>query len=64
MEEKIREFWDWFVTHEKKFRDVKDPEKVVEMLNEQVLEFGFFSWQLGEGEYKPHRFIISPNVRL
>ena len=61
MEAKIREFWDWFIIHERKFREVEDPEKVVNMLNDRVLDFGFFRWELGEGTYKPHRFIISPN---
>ena len=59
--EKIKNFWEWFEQHEEKFRVISNPELVREMLDNQVLQFGKFYWEIGEGEKKPHRFIISPN---
>ena len=61
MQYKINQFWEWFVQHEQEFREVEDANRVVEMLNNQVLDFGLFSWQIGEGNVKPHHFTISPN---
>jgi len=58
---KIDEFWNWFVEHEQKFRIISDPQIVREMLDNQVLQFGIFSWEIGEGSAKPHTFTISPN---
>ena len=61
LKQRIYEFWDWFVEHEQKFRVISDPNAVREMLNNQVLQFGIFSWEIGEGLSKPHTFTISPN---
>jgi len=61
MELKIKQFWDWFIDNEYQFREVTDTKTVVEMLNNQVLEFGLFAWELGEGKQRPHSFTISPN---
>lgn len=61
MEDKITQFWEWFVRHEREFREVVDANRVIEMLNNQVLEFGLFSWQIGEGQRKPFYLCISPN---
>ena len=61
MEQKIRLFWDWFIRHEAQFRVVTDPRAVTEMLNNQVLDFGLFAWEIGKGAYKNHSFTISPN---
>jgi hypothetical protein len=58
---KINEFWDWFVEHEEKFRIITDPHAVREMLDNQILEFGVFAWEIGGGQNKPHTFTISPN---
>ncbi|MEM6967460.1 MAG: hypothetical protein AAF573_22040 [Bacteroidota bacterium] len=58
---KIEDFWEWFVVHEEKFRIIRDPNVVREMLNNQVLQFGVFSWEIGKGRSKPHTFTISPN---
>jgi len=61
LKSQIQVFWQWFVTHEKKFRIIEDPHAVREMLNNQVLLFGALSWEIGKGAVHPHRFTISPN---
>ena len=58
---KINEFWDWFSEHEEKFRIIRDPHAAREMLDNQILQFGVFAWEIGEGRNKPHTFTISPN---
>lgn len=59
--EKIKNFWDWFEAQEEKFRKITDARLVREMLDNQVLQFGGFYWEIGEGREKPHSFTISPN---
>lgn len=61
MELKVKQFWDWFIENEHQFREITDTKKVIELLNNQVLEFGVFAWEIGVGEEKPHSFTISPN---
>ena len=58
---KINDFWSWFVEHEEKFRIIRDPHAAREMLDNQILQFGVFAWEIGEGRDKPHTFTISPN---
>ncbi|MFK7775131.1 MAG: hypothetical protein AB8F94_23525 [Saprospiraceae bacterium] len=58
---KINDFWNWFVEHEEKFRIIQDPHAVREMLDNQILQFGAFAWEIGEGRGKPHTLTISPN---
>lgn len=61
-------FWKWFSENEGVIRDVLDDEfhpmraEVVESLNNFVLDFGVFTWEVGEGRYKPYYFLISPNA--
>jgi len=61
LKNKIDHFWQWFVKHEKQFRKISDPVATRELLDNQVLQFGIFSWEIGEGQRKPHSFTISPN---
>lgn len=61
LKNKINEFWDWFSEHEEKFRIIRDPHAAREMLDNQILQFGVFAWEIGEGRNKPHTFTISPN---
>jgi len=61
MELRIKEFWAWFIDNEYQFREVTDTERVVELLNNQVLDFGMFAWEIGVGTKKQHSFTISPN---
>ena len=61
MDFKIKQFWDWFIDNESDFREITDTKRVVEMLNNQVLDFGLFAWEIGTGVDKPHSFTMSPN---
>ncbi|MFK8009239.1 MAG: hypothetical protein AB8H03_22955 [Saprospiraceae bacterium] len=58
---KINDFWNWFVEHEEKFRIITDPHAAREMLDNQILQFGVFAWEIGVGQRKPHTLTISPN---
>lgn len=58
---KINDFWEWFVEHEEQYKDVEDPKAAVESMDEQVLDFGLFSWEIGENGGRPYYFMISPN---
>lgn len=57
----IINFWDWFQANEYLFREIIDAEGAVKAMNEQVLQFGLFSWEIGEGNAKPHSLTLSPN---
>ena len=58
---KISRFWEWFQQSEQMYREVTDPQAAVEAMDNYVLEFGLFSWEIGEGKSKPHYLMISPN---
>lgn len=57
----IIDFWDWFEKNEYMFREIIDPEHAVDTMNEQILSFGMFAWEIGEGKNKAHSLTISPN---
>lgn len=57
----IIEFWDWFQRNESMFREIIDPAHAMDTMNEHVLAFGLFAWEIGEGKNKPHYLTISPN---
>lgn len=65
--EKVEAFWEWFVDHREIIKEVLedelhiDREATIEALNNEVLEFGLFSWHVGEGNVRPNYFTISPN---
>lgn len=62
MQVKILQFWQWFTHNEAIFRNVLDPDRVTEMLNNQVLSFGKFGWGIDEGQAKgAFIFTFSPN---
>jgi len=50
LKNKINDFWKWFVEHEKQFREISDPVATRELLDNQVLQFGVFSWEIGKGQ--------------
>lgn len=64
---KIDAFWQWFVRTEEQIltffaADVDDDRAtLIESINNQVLDFGLFAWEISPGEQKPFRFTISPN---
>jgi hypothetical protein len=64
---KIKSFWKWFAENETRIRGVLDTnfpsekDALINDLDNQILEFGMFTWEIG---YEPdHSFflIISPN---
>ena len=67
-EESILDFWRWFVKNESRIqkciqtKDSKEQEKIVHALNELVLGFGAFSWDIGQNEDNQWFFTISPNL--
>ena len=67
-EENILDFWRWFVKNESRIqkciltKDSKEQEKIVHSLNEFVLGFGAFSWDIGQNEEDQWFFTISPNL--
>ena len=62
---KIENLWNWFVSNEDEIIDVVDNELatdyIVESLDNRILDFGLFSWQIAPGKSKPWRLTISPN---
>lgn len=66
-EEKILNLWRWFYANEQKIRESIDKnlrneqEIIVQNIDNLVLDFGMFSWDIGPGENKPWFFTISPN---
>ena len=61
LKNKIVDFWKWFETHEEKFRKIENPDDTRELMDNQILQFGLFAWEIGEGKKKPHTFTMSPN---
>ena len=65
--EKVDLFWEWFEDNERKIRDImeddthKERESLVQTLNNKVLQFGMFSWEMGRGTKRPYFLTISPN---
>jgi len=64
---KIHAFWEWFMENEgviRKFFEAEElvnKELLVEMINNRVLDFGLFTWEVGPGVDKPYYLLISPN---
>ena len=58
---KIEQFWDWFISHEYEFRNITDPDALKESLDNQVLVFGMFAWEIGLHDDQKYYLIISPN---
>ena len=61
LNKKISRFWNWFRENEKLFKDTDNPQAAVEAMDEHILEFGLFSWEIGQGWSKPYYLMISPN---
>ena len=64
---RIESFWTWFVSNEQKIKDViqqgsgNEKELLVNALDNQILAFGLFKWEIGPGDNRPFFFTISPN---
>ncbi len=65
--DKIDLFWEWFEANDEHIREVltgrsdQDKEALVNTLNNQVLNLGMFTWEMGHGKSKPFYLTISPN---
>ncbi|MBL1281544.1 MAG: hypothetical protein COA33_014810 [Fluviicola sp.] len=62
---KIENLWNWFVNNEDEIIDIIDNELaadyIVESLDNRILDFGLFSWEIAPGKLKPWSLTISPN---
>lgn len=67
IDQKIDDFWEWFLLMEQRFLDFFEDrapgnkEALIEHLNNKVLDFGLFSWEMGPGKTKKYYFTVSPN---
>ena len=62
---KIENLWRWFVSNENQIIDSFQNESlanyIVENLDNLILDFGMFTWEIGPGKVKPWFLTISPN---
>ena len=70
LKEKIKLFWEWFVVNEALMRDVVKDElhdgraELVNAIDNQVLNFGMFTWEIAEEKNASFSFTISPNGNI
>jgi hypothetical protein len=63
----IDNLWDWFEENDELNRRIiytGDKEKLKELKNaidEKILVFGHFTWEINAGKSKEYQFVISPN---
>jgi len=64
---RIKLFWKWFEDNEARIRDLLDNDSsgdraaFIQAMDNQILEFGMFTWEIGHGSNKPFFLTISPN---
>lgn len=64
---KISSFWEWFEIQEKRIREILDDERhpereeLVQMMDNQVLSLGLFTWEMGPDGSSAFYLTISPN---
>lgn len=64
---KISSFWEWFETQERRIREILDDEQhpdreeLVQMMDNQVLNLGLFTWEMGPDSSNTFYLTISPN---
>ncbi len=64
---KIKSFWKWFVENEIRIREVLDSdlqgerEALINDLDNLILDFGMFTWEIGHGSEKLFFLTVSPN---
>ena len=67
MNARIQAFWQWFAEKEASIQEYFEEEEMVSRseliddIDDKVLSFGLFSWEIAPGRYKPFYFSISPN---
>lgn len=69
-EEKIEAFWSWFIQNESVIKacvqnvDAPEIETIVEDINNFILSFGAFGWDVGLDDSDDWFFTISPNNNM
>ena len=64
---KIDSFWKWFVQMEDRIATFfaedseVDKDALIETINNRVLDFGLFAWEIGAGKTKRFHLTLSPN---
>ena len=64
---RIQAFWQWFLEMEDNIREYFEEEEMVdksaliESINNRVLDFGLFAWEIGPGINRAFYLSISPN---
>lgn len=64
---KIQSFWLWFAETEDNIREyfaeeeMVDKAALIEAINNRVLDFGLFAWEIGPGTSRTFYLTISPN---
>ncbi len=67
LKEKIKLFWEWFVENEILMKDVvnddlhDDRDFLINAMDNHVLDFGMFTWEIGQESNDLFFFTISPN---
>nr|WP_199081962.1 hypothetical protein [Pedobacter sp. ASV19] len=58
--EEIKNFWKWFLTHCNDFGEKFENEKLINELDERILDLGNFVWEIGPGVEHDNMLVISP----
>lgn len=53
-------FWSWFLKYQDQFGENFENQKLIEELDEKVLDLGNFVWEIGPGTEKQNMLVISP----
>ena len=67
VKKKIKLFWEWFINNEALMRAVvnddfhEQRESLINAIDNQVLDFGMFTWEIEENKENKISFTISPN---
>lgn len=65
--DKISSFWEWFETQERRIRDIlndelhPEREELVQAMDNQILNLGLFTWEMGPDGSSAFYLTISPN---
>jgi len=67
LSDKIDDLWEWFQENEEHtlrtlyIGESAALKELKNMLDEKILSFGHFTWEINEGSSKKFKFVISPN---
>jgi len=60
----INMFWDWFSKHYKDLGENFDNEKVLNEIDDKLMDLGGFAWEIGQGTKSDNQLVISPGGDL